>query len=112
MRPADRSRGQATLELLGGLPALLLLGAVVFQLLAVGYAAVLAGGAAEAGALALAAGQDAPAAARRAVPGWSRARMRVKVARGRVAVVMRPPSALRAIGRRLEVDASAAVEEP
>jgi hypothetical protein len=101
--------GQASVELLGALPALLLLGVVVFQLLALGYSAVLAGGAAEAGALALSRGEDPRAGARRAVPGWSRARMRVHVRRGRVRVGLRPPSPLRAVARRLEVKASATV---
>ncbi|HKP88987.1 MAG TPA: hypothetical protein VJT75_03330, partial [Thermoleophilaceae bacterium] len=61
-------RGQASVELLGALPALLLVGLVAFQLLAIGYAKVLASDAAEAGALATAAGSDAAAAARAAVP--------------------------------------------
>ena len=67
-------RGQASVELVGAVPALLLLALVLFQLLAVGYSAVLAGSAAEAGALALAGGGDARAGARDAVPGWARAR--------------------------------------
>jgi hypothetical protein len=103
------SRGQATVELLGAVPVVLLLGLVLFQLLAVGYAAVLAGNAAEAGALAVAGGAEATAAARAAVPGWSRAGMRVDVKGGRVEVRMRPPSALAGLARRLEVKAHAAV---
>jgi hypothetical protein len=102
-------RGQASVELVGGVPALLLLALVVLQLLAVGYSAVLAGGAAEAGALALARGEDPKAGARSAAPGWSRARMRVRARHGRVRVALRPPSLLRAVGRRLEVSATAAV---
>ena len=102
-------RGQASVELLGAVPALLLLGLVVFQLLAVGYAAVLAGDAAEAGALALAGGRDAVASARAAVPGWSRARMTVSARDGEVRVAMRPPSPLALLARRLEVHSSAAV---
>jgi pilus assembly protein CpaE len=103
------SRGQASVELLGALPVVLLFGLVVLQLLAVGYAAVLAGNAAEAGALAVADGGEATTAARDAVPGWSRAGMRVRVAGGRVEVRMRPPSALAALARELEVDAHAVV---
>ena len=61
---ASGERGQASVELLGAVPALLLLGLVAFQLLAVGYAAVLAGNAAEAGALAAA---GAPTPSRRPV---------------------------------------------
>lgn len=101
--------GQATVELVGGLPLVVAFGLVALQLLAVGYAAVLAGVAAEAGALAHARGADAEAAARAAVPGWSRARMIVGVRDGEVRVRMRPPSPLRAVSRRLEVEAGAAV---
>lgn len=102
-------RGQASVEVVAAVPALLLLALVVFQLLAVGYSAVLAGDAAEAGALALAGGADARAAARGAVPGWSGARMTVAVSGGAVRVALRPPSALAVVGRRLEVHASAAL---
>jgi Flp pilus assembly protein TadG len=102
-------RGQASVELVAATPLLLILALVVFQLLAVGYASVLAGNAAEAGALALAGGADAGAAARAAVPGWSRARMQVSVAGRDVRVAMRAPSPLAAIGRRLEVHAAAEI---
>jgi hypothetical protein len=105
-------RGQAAVELLGAVPALLLLGLVAFQALAVGYSAVLAGNAAEAGALALAAGGDAREAARGAVPGWSRARMEVETDRGRVAVRMRPPAPIERVERVLAVAASAEVRAP
>ena len=103
------SRGQASVELLGAVPVVLLLGLVLLQLLAVGYAAVLAGNAAESAALAIADGGQAAAAARDAVPGWSRAGMRVTVRGGRVEVRMRPPSALEALARKLEVTADATV---
>lgn len=99
--------GQASVELLGSLPALLLLGLAAFQLLAVGYSAVLAGNAAEAGGLALAGGADARDAARSAVPDWSRARMRVDVNGDVVRVRMRPPSLLDSVARELEVGAVA-----
>jgi hypothetical protein len=102
-------RGQASVEVVAAVPALLVLALVVFQLLAVGYSAVLAGDAAEAGALALAGGADAQAGARAAVPGWSRARMTVVVRGASVQVAMRPPSALAAVGRALEVHATAAL---
>jgi hypothetical protein len=103
-------RGQAAVELVGMVPLVLLVGLVMLQLLAVGYAKVLAGAAAEAGALALVAGADPEAGVREALPGWSRARARIEVSGGRVTVRLRPPSALRAVGRRLEVRAAAAVE--
>lgn len=98
--------------MLGALPVVLVVGLVLLQLLAVGYAAVLAGQAAESGALAVAGGGEALAAARAAVPGWSRAHMQVSVRGGRVEVSMRPPAALEAVARRLEVHAGAAVEAP
>lgn len=102
-------RGQATIELLGALPLLVGLGLALAQLLAVGYAAVLAGSAAEAGGLALAAGADPGASARNALPGWGRTRARVAVADGRVTVRLRPPSLLPALARRLEVESTASV---
>jgi hypothetical protein len=105
-----RERGQATIELLGAIPVVIVVGLVLFQLLAVGYAAVLAGIAADAGALALAGGRDARAAARESLPGWSRARAGVSVGRGDVRVLVRPPSPLEALARRLAVTAHAAVE--
>lgn len=91
-------------------PAAALAGLVVFQLLAVGYAQVLAGAAAEAGALALAAGGDPRAGAREALPGWSRAAAAVRAEGGRVTVSLRPPSPLAAVAERLEVDAAAEVD--
>jgi hypothetical protein len=103
--------GQASVELLGTLPVLIVLGLAAFQLLAVGYASVLAGNAAEAGALALAGGADARTAVRQALPGWSRARASVEVGGGRVSVRLRPPSVLAALEERLEVTARAAVED-
>ncbi|HEX8647463.1 MAG TPA: hypothetical protein VF715_11230 [Thermoleophilaceae bacterium] len=103
------SAGQASVELLGALPAILLTGLIVLQLLALGYSKVLAGNAAEAAALAAAGGGDARAAAREALPGWSRARMRVESGGGRIRVRLRPPSPLRVLARALEVEAGAAV---
>jgi hypothetical protein len=106
---ARSDRGQASVELLGALPALIVLGLVLLQLLSVGYAAVLAGHAAEAGALAAAAGGAPEQAARSALPGWAHARMRVAERDGRVEVTLRPPWPLRAVSRRLEVRADATV---
>lgn len=107
--PRGAERGQAAVELLAALPALLALGLVALQLLAVGYAAVLAGTAAEAGALALAGGDDAERASRRSLPGWSQARARVAVSSGTVRVRLRPLSPLAAVSRRFEVTGRAAV---
>ena len=98
--------------MLGAVPALLALGLVVLQLLAVGYASVLAGAAAEAGALALAGGDDPEEAARNSLPGWSRARARTAVAGGTVRVSLRPPSPLSSLSNRLEVTGQAYVGGP
>lgn len=119
-RPAGRgpraawaaASGQASIELLAGMPGLLLAGLVCLQLLAVGYALTLADGAAEAGALALAAGLPAEPAAREALPGWSRSRASVSVAAGRVTVRLRPPSPLPALSAALAVDSSAWARGP
>lgn len=104
--------GQATLELLGLLPVLLLVALAGAQLLAVGYSSVLAGNAAEAGALSLAGGGDAPAAAHAALPAWSRTHARVSVSGGQVRVRLRPPTLLGSLVGPLEVSARAAVEAP
>jgi hypothetical protein len=105
-------RGQALVEVVAALPALIVVGLAILQLLAVGYSAVLAGSAAEAGALALAGGGDARVAVKHALPGWSRARARVDVSGGTVRVRLRPPSPLKLVARKLEVSAEAAVELP
>jgi Flp pilus assembly protein TadG len=111
-RSLGSERGQAAVELLGAVPAMLVLGLVALQLLAVGYAAVLAGNAAEAGALAAAGGADAAEAARAAVPGWQRARMKIDSTEDRVEVRMRPPSPLDRVEEALEVGANAEVVRP
>jgi hypothetical protein len=105
-------RGQALVELIAGLPILLTVGAVLLQLLATGYATVLAGSAAEAGALAAARGAGVREAVKAALPGWSEARARVEVRDGAVRVVLRPPSPLAAVARRLEVQRDATVVLP
>jgi hypothetical protein len=104
----DRQRGQATVELVAALPALLLAGYVAFQMLAAGYALTVADGAAEAGALALASGRPAAKAAHEALPGWADGDARVSVAGGRVTVRLRPPSLSPALAERLAVTGSAA----
>ena len=100
-------RGQATIELVAALPALLLAALVALQLLAAGYAMTLADGAAEAGALALVSGGSATEAARRALPGWAEDDVSVAVVGGTVSVRLRPPSPIPAISERLAIDSSA-----
>jgi hypothetical protein len=110
--PRSRERhqsGQASVELLGALPAMLLLGVVCFHFLAVGYAAVLAGHAAEAGALALAGGGDPEAGARDALPEASREDLRIAVSGDRVEVRLLPPTPVESVAERLEVEAAASV---
>jgi hypothetical protein len=106
------ARGQATVETIALVPLVLIVGLGLMQLLAVGYASVLAGSAAEAGALAVAGKTDPRAAALRALPGWSEARAKIEVEGGRVEIRLRPPSVLHALEERLEVGAAAEVEEP
>jgi len=103
-------RGQAAVELLGILPLILAVAIAAAQLLAVGYSSVLAGNAAEAGAIALAGGGDARTAAREALPGWSRARAGFSADGGEVRVRLRPPTLLRALAGEFEVTGRAAVE--
>jgi len=103
----SKERGQATVELVAALPALLLAALVALQLLAAGYALTLADGAAEAGALALASGGSAPDAAREALPGWAKEDVSVRVEGGEVSVRLRPPSPFAAVADRLAVTSSA-----
>jgi hypothetical protein len=104
--------GQATVELVAGLPALLLAGLLALQLLAAGYALTLSDGAAEAGAIALASGHRAEDAARGALPGWARDRASVQVQGGRVEVQVRPPSPLAFLSDRIELRSSAWARRP
>jgi hypothetical protein len=100
-------RGQATVELVAALPALLLASLVALQLLLAGYAITLADGAAEAGALALASGGSAAEAAREALPGWAEDDVSVAVEGGEVSVRLRPPSPIEGLADRLTVTSSA-----
>ena len=104
--------GQASVEFLAALPLVLIVAAFAAQALAVGYSNVLAGNAAEAAALALAGGGDANAAARAALPEWSRTHAHMTITGGQVHVRLRPPALVRALGGKLDVDAEAAVETP
>lgn len=112
MCPAADARGQASIELVAAVPALLLAGLLCLQLLATGYARTLADGAAEAGAIALATGRPAKPAVAGALPGWAQRRIRVERAGGRLTVLLRPPSALNAVSRALEVSSTAWARRP
>jgi hypothetical protein len=96
-------QGQATIELLAAIPLLLLAGAIALQLLLAGYALTLADGAAEAGALALAAGRPAKSAAEGSLPAWAADKAEIAVRGGEVTVRLAPPSLLVALADRLVV---------
>lgn len=96
-------RGQATVELLAAIPLLLVAGAIALQLLLVGYALTLADGAAEAGALALAAGRPARSAVKGSLPSWAADRAEIAVHGGEVTVRLAPPALLTALADRLVV---------
>jgi hypothetical protein len=76
-RPA-RERGQASVELLGTVPAVLLVAALVWELALVGQSAWLCANAARSAARAKVVGRDAAAAARSAVPASLRRGMAVE----------------------------------
>lgn len=103
----DRERGQATVELVAAIPALLLAGLLALQLLAAGYALTIADGAAEAGALALAAGRPARSAVHGALPDWADDGSEVSVNGGEVTVRLSPPSPFPSLADRLAVTSSA-----
>ena len=100
-------RGQASVELVAALPALLLAALVALQLLAAGYAMTLADGAAEAGALALAVGRFGGRGRPRRPAGLGEGRRR-RLGRGRPGLgPVRPPSPFSALADRLAVTSSA-----
>jgi hypothetical protein len=104
--------GQASLEVLAGIPALILAGLLALQLLVVGHALSVADGAAEAGALAVAADRPPAAAVRAALPDWASDRFDLEVTGGRVTVRVRPPSPFPAMGAALAVRSSAWARPP
>jgi hypothetical protein len=106
------ARAQASVELLAGLPLLAVAGLIALQMLVTGYSLSLADGAAEAGALAAAAGDDPERAAREALPAWARARATVDAGAGTVSVELRPPAPLPALAERLEVSSEAWARPP
>lgn len=104
--------GQASVELVALLPLAALIALAVGQLLAAGSARELAGNAAEAGAAALLQGSDPTAAARDALPGWSRERTTVRVVGRRVEVHVRPRTVVPLFSQRLEASATADAGPP
>ena len=104
--------GQASVELAAGAVAIVLAGLVALQLLAAGYAAVMADHAAEAGALALANGRAPADAARSAVPGWPQAASRIQIEGNAVRVTLVPPSPLGFLRGHLAATGRAVVRRP
>lgn len=100
--------GQATVEAVAGIATLALAGLLCFQLLATGYTATVADGAAAAGAVAMIRGEPVEPAVREALPGWARGRVSVSRAGTRIKIRLRPPSPFGSIAERLEVTAEAA----
>jgi hypothetical protein len=103
----NSEEGQATVEFIAAIPILLLAGFLALQLLAAGYALTLADGAAEAGALALAAGRPAARAARAALPDWADDDSAIAVNGGEVTVRVAPPSPFPSLADHLALTSSA-----
>src|SRR4051812_9670539 len=101
-------RGQASVELLGAVPAVLLVALLVWQLALAGQAAWLCANAARAAARAEAVGRDGPTAARSALPRSMEAGLKVEsTSGGAVRVRMRVPLLLRSWQSPVTVAATA-----
>lgn len=99
--------GQATIEAVAGVAALMLTGLLGFQLMVTGYSATVAGGAAEAGAIALIRGEPVEPAVREALPGWARSRVSVSTTGPVVEVRLRPPALVPSLSDALAVSSEA-----
>lgn len=102
--------GQASIEAVAGIAALLLAGLLCFQLLATGYSATVVDGAAAAGAVALVRGKPVEPAVRDALPGWARSRVSVRRLGERVEVTIRPPSPFAALSDRISLTSTASAK--
>jgi len=105
-------RGQASVEVVAAVPALLLVAVLCLQLLVTGYSVTLVDGAAEAGALAVAADLPAAPAVQAALPGWADDRFEIDRRGGRLTIALRPPAPFAAIADALEVSSTAWVRTP
>ena len=101
------ARGQASIELLGTFPLLLVVALGAAQLLAAGLCREYAAQSARAGAAALLQGRAPDEAARRAVPGWSSRSVDVTVEGRRVTVRVRPRAALPGLAPVLAAESAA-----
>src|SRR2546423_8187679 len=106
-RVVDRERGQASVELLGTVPAVVLVAALVWQLALAGQAAWLCANAARAAARAQAVGRPAAAAARSALPRSLERGMRVDDRGDAVRVRLHVPLLMRAWHSPVTVAATA-----
>ncbi len=100
-------RGQASVELVGLLPLLVVVGLAASQVLVGALTRERAGAAAQAAAMALADGADPEAAARAAVPGATPGQLSVRRDGRRVTVRLRPRVALPALTDRLTAEVAA-----
>lgn len=107
LRGADPEAGQASVELLGTLPAVLLVAALVWQLALAGQAAWLCANAARAAARAEAVGRSPRDAARSALPRSLERGMRLDQPQGAIRVRLRVPLLLRGWHTPLTVAATA-----
>ena len=105
-------RGQASVEVVAAVPAILLVGLLCLQLLATGYAASVADGAAEAGAIAIATGLPADDAVDSALPDWARDTASIDADGARLTVTVRPLSPLAGLAHALEVSSTAWARTP
>jgi hypothetical protein len=93
-------------------PAILLAGLLCLQLLATGYAASVADGAAEAGAIAIASGLPAEEAVEAALPEWARDGASIDAEGARLTVTVEPLSPLAQLAHALEVSSTAWARTP
>jgi hypothetical protein len=112
VRAREEERGQASVELAAGAAVTLVVALLALQLLAAGYAVVMADHAAEAAALALVNGRAPADAARSAVPGWPEGASRIRVEGGAVRVTLVPPSPFGFLREHLAATGRASVRPP
>lgn len=103
-------RGQASVELVGAIPAVLLAALVAWQIALAGHAAWASANAARVGARAGAVGRDARAAVRGALPSYLRRGLRVEDRDGAVRVRVRVPMLLPRFRSPVTVSAAASLE--
>ena len=106
----DSECGQASVELLGSLPAALLVVAVAWELVLAGHTTWLAANAARVAARAGAVGRDPRVAARSALPSYLEQGLRVDRSGDRVSVKVALPLLVRSWRTSAHIGASASME--